>query len=92
MFSDLNATSVLNEIVEEVALKKGVKRSVEDLMGEGTFNKYVESLRVPLWILLYFKMKAGWTWQAFINITKLGGTGVRINNVYINMDFHMICS
>ena len=94
-FGDPNATSVLNEIVEEVALKKGVKRSVEDLVGEGTFSKYVESLRVPDWILLYFKIKArisGRTWQAVINITRLGRTGVRVNNVYIVMDFNMICS
>ena len=63
-FGDPNATSILNEIVEEVALKTGVKRSVKDLVGEGTFNKYVESRRVPT-RFFYFKTKArisGHTW------------------------------
>ena len=59
--------------------RKGVKRTVEDLIGEETFSKYVKSLRVPDWILLHFKTKArisGNTWQAVLNITKLGRTGV----------------
>ena len=81
-FGDPKAASILDEIVEEVAVQKGIKRSVEDLVGEGTFAKYVESLRVPDWILLYFKTKArisGRTWQALINITRLGRTGVILN-------------
>lgn len=49
-------------------------------MGDETFSKYVEGLRVPDWLLLYFKTKARISenmWQAVINITKLGRTGVR---------------
>lgn len=77
-FGDAEATAVLNEVIERVSVRKGVKRTVEDLIGEETFSKYVESLRVPDWILLYFKTKArisGNTWQAVLNITKLGRTG-----------------
>ena len=79
-FGDPEAKAIVNEIVEDVALKKGVKRTVEELVGDETFSLYVESLRVPDWVLLYFKTKArisGNTWQAVINITKLGRTGVR---------------
>lgn len=78
-FGDPEAKAIVNEVVEDVALKKGVKRTVEELVGDETFSLYVESLRVPDWVLLYFKTKArvsGNTWQAVINITKLGRTGV----------------
>ena len=69
-FANPEAKAIINEIVEDVALKKGVKRTVEELVGDETFSLYVE----------YFKTNArisGNTWQAVINITKLGGTGVR---------------
>ncbi|PFX20937.1 hypothetical protein AWC38_SpisGene14591 [Stylophora pistillata] len=77
-FGDREAKAIVNEIVEDVALKKGVKRTVEELVGDKTFSLYAESLRVPDCVLLYFKTKArisGNTWQAVINITKLGRTG-----------------
>lgn len=77
-FGDPEAKAIVNEIVEDVALKKGVKRTVEELVGDETFSLYVENLRVPDWVLLYFKTKArisGNTWQAVINITKLRRTG-----------------
>lgn len=79
-FGDPEAKAIVNEIVEEMAVKRGVKRTVEDLVGEETLGKYVETLRVPDWVLLYFKAKArvsGRTWQAVINITRLGRRGVR---------------
>lgn len=50
--------AVLNEVIEKVSVRKGVKRTVEDLIGEETFSKYVKSLQVLDWILLYFKTKA----------------------------------
>ena len=79
-FGNPEAKAIINEIVEDVALKKGVKRTVEELVGDETFSLYVESLQVPDWVSPYFKTKArisGNTWQAVINITNLGGTGVR---------------
>jgi len=60
--------AVLNDVIgEKVSHRKGVKRTVEDLIGEETFSKYVKSLQVLDWILLYFKTKARIsenTWQA----------------------------
>lgn len=85
-FGDTEAKAVLNEVIEKVSIRRGVKRTVEDLVGEETFSKYVESLRVPDWILLYFKTKArisGNTWQAVLNITKLGRTGVSLGTIFL---------
>ena len=63
---------------------------MEELVGDDTFSKYMESLRVPDWVLVYFKTKervSGNTWQAVINITKLGRTGVRFCTSYSRCHF-----
>lgn len=51
-FSDPEVKAIVNEIVEEL------KRSMEELVREEILHRYVESLRAPDWILLYFKTKA----------------------------------
>ena len=79
-FGDPKAKALVNEIVVEVAVKKGVKRTVEELGGDDTMFKYVESLRVPDRKLVLFQAMArvsAKTWQSVINITGLGRTGVR---------------
>lgn len=84
-FQDSETMAILNEVVEIVLAKKGVKRMVLDSVGEGTYSKFVESLRVPDWILVYFKTKvqiSGHVWQAVINITKLGRTGVSVTKMF----------
>ena len=61
-------------------MKRGVKRSVEELVGDDSLQKYVESLRVPDWQLVLFQAMArvsAKTWQPLINVTGLGRTGVR---------------
>lgn len=78
-FGDDDAKGLINDVIEDVASRKGVKRAMQNLAGEETYAKYVESLRVPDWILLFFKTRgriSGHTWQAAINITQLGRTGV----------------
>ena len=85
-FGDQEATAVITDVIEDVSSKKGVKRAMEDLAGEETMEKFVESLRVPDWVLLYFKTRArisGQTWQAVINITRLGRTGVSFFYLFI---------
>ena len=37
-FGDPEAKAIVNEIVEEVAVKRGVKRSVEELVGDDTHH------------------------------------------------------
>ena len=54
-FGKSDATGLINNIMEKVALRKGVKRALQDLAGEETYAKYIESLRVPDWVLLFFK-------------------------------------
>ena len=78
-FGNPEVKAIVNEIVE-VAVKKGVKRTVEELVGDDTLLKYAESLRVPDWKLVLFQAMARVserTWQSVINITGLGRTGVR---------------
>ena len=46
--------------------KRGLKRAVEEVVGDGTRSRYVESLRVPDWKLVHFQAKAmvsSKTWQ-----------------------------
>ena len=85
-FSNQEATAVIADVIEDLSSKKDVKRAMEDLAGEETMEKFVESLRVPNWMLLFFKTRArisGQTWQAAINITRLGRTGVSFFYLFI---------
>ena len=85
-FGDQDTTGVINDVIEDVASRKGVKRAMQDLAGEDTYAKYVDSLRVPDWVLLFFKTRArisGHTWQAVINITQLGRTQVSFSAIYL---------
>ena len=89
-FGDPEAKAIVNKIVEEVAEKRGVKRTVEELVGDDTLSRYVETLRVPDWKLVLFQTMArvsGKTWQSVINITGLGRTGVR----NLNFSFQHVC-
>ena len=70
-FGDPEAKAIVNEIVEEMAVKRGVKRSVEELVGDDTMSKYVACLRVPDWKLVLFQAMlrvSSKTWQSVINI------------------------
>ena len=63
---DADAIAILNEVMGDTATRKGVKRAMADLVGEDTYAKYVKSLRVRDWVLL-FKMKSrisANTWQS----------------------------
>ena len=54
IFGDPEAKAMVNEIVE-VAVEKGVKMTVEELVGNDTLSKYMETLRVPDWKLVHFQ-------------------------------------
>lgn len=55
-------------------MKRGVKRTVEELVGDDTFLECVESLQVPNWNLVLFQAMARVSAKT---ITGLGRTGVR---------------
>ena len=81
VFGDTQATGIVNDIVHMCVSSKGVKRTYEDVLGEN-FPALVQSLRVLDWVLLLFKTRErifGATWQAVINCTKLGRTGVSLS-------------
>lgn len=53
VFGDLEVKVIVNEIFG-VVVKRGVKRIVEELVGENIFCKYLESLRVFDWKFVFF--------------------------------------
>ena len=68
-FGDEDATAILNDVVEQVSVKKGVKRAVEDLVGEDTYVKVRGKFHVPEWVLIYFKTKGDHTLLNFLGIS-----------------------
>ena len=81
-FNDQQAKGIIMDVVDMVAEKRGMSKTLEDLLSDETLSNYFSSIRVPDWVLLYFKLKArisDSTWQTAINFTNLGRTGVRFN-------------
>ena len=85
-----NVSETLSEIVNLVMDAKGSKKGLEELLMPETYQRVVESMRVPDWVLLYFKLQARLPdagWQTLLNLTQLGRSGVsstltnNINNV-----------
>lgn len=57
------------DVVDMVAEKRGISKTFEDLLSDETLSNYFSSIRVPDWVLLYFKLKArisDSTWQTVI--------------------------
>lgn len=71
-----------------------VMEVIDMAKNEEPLEKYVTTMRVPDWVLVYFKIKvriSDSTWQTVINFTKLGRTGVSLENcvfVTINSYFN----
>ena len=81
-FKDQQARGIVMDVVDMVAEKRGIKDTIKELLSEETLDRYVNSMRVPDWVLVYFKLKArisDSTWQTAINFTNLGRTGVSCN-------------
>ena len=74
-----NVSETLSEIVNLVMDAKGAKKGLEELLMPETCQRVVESMRVPDWVLLYFKLQARLPdagWQTLLNLTQLGRSGV----------------
>lgn len=70
---------ILGEIASKIAREKGVGKAVEAILSQQLYQDYLRSLRVPDWVLLYFKLSARLpdeAWQMLLNLTRLGNTGV----------------
>ena len=84
-FKDQQAQGIVMDVVDMVAEKRGVGDTFKELLSEETLDRYVDSRRVPDWVLVYFKLKArisDSTWQTAINFTNLGRTGVCCNSMF----------
>ena len=58
-------------------MKRGVKKTLQELVSDDTLTKYEEGLQVPDWKLVLLQAMArvsGKAWQSVINITGLGRT------------------
>ena len=70
---------VLGEIASMIAQEKGVGKAVKVILTDDIFQDFVQSMAVPDWVLLYFKLSARLpdeAWQMLLNLTRLGNTGV----------------
>ena len=66
--------------------EKGARATFSKLLSEETLDARAQSMRVPDWVLVLFKLKSRISdkgWQGFINLTKLGRTGVSYGLSYI---------
>ena len=78
---DQQAQEIVKDVVDMVVEKRGLK-TFKELISEEALQSYVKAMRVPDWVLVYFKIKARTsdsTWQTAINCTNLGRTGVSFN-------------
>ena len=81
-FKDQQAQGIVMEVIDMVAEERGTRKTFEELLSEETLDRYINSMWVPDWVLVYFKIKApisDSTWQTAINFTHLGRTGVMCN-------------
>ena len=76
---DAEARETLTKIEETVVGARGVKRGVEEVLGDEVHQKIFRSMQVPDWVLLYFKLQArlpDQAWQTLLNLSMLGRSGV----------------
>ena len=78
----------LSDIADQLMEKKEPKE-VSEIMLRGNAGKFFQSLHVPDWTLLYFKLQSripDQGWQMLLSISKLGQTGVSFDfDVFILM-------
>ena len=69
---------MLSDVAKNLAEKTDPKKAFETMLGESA-PTFFQSLRVPDWTLLYFKLQSkipDQGWQTLLNITNLGRTEV----------------
>ncbi|KAL9976875.1 hypothetical protein ACROYT_G014213 [Oculina patagonica] len=85
-------SETLSEIVNLVMDTKGTKKGLTELLLPETYLRLLHSMKVPDWVLLYFKLQgrlpdAGW--QTLLNLTKLGKSrGKSDAAAKMDTDFH----
>lgn len=69
----------ISEVINIVMDSKGSKKGFSELLSSETHTRVFQSMRVPDWVLLYFKLHTKLpdsAWQTLLNLTQLGKTGV----------------
>ena len=69
---------MLSDVAEKLVEKSGPKQAFEVMLGDSAPD-FFQSLRVPDWTLLYFKLQSripDQGWQTMLSLTRLGRTGV----------------
>lgn len=72
-------SEIISEVVNLVMDAKGGKKGITELLLPDTYKQFLESIRVPDWVLLYFKLQAKLpdaAWQTLLNLTQLGRSKV----------------
>ena len=74
-----NVRNHISEVINIVMDSKGSKKGFSELLSSETHARVFQSMRVPDWVLLYFKLHTKLpdsAWQTLLNLTQLGKTGV----------------
>ena len=75
------AQDTVKAVFDLMVDKKGVIPAFSSLLSEEVWQKRIECMRVPDWVYLLLKLKTRISdlgWQEFLNLTKLGRTGVSV--------------
>ena len=76
---DKEARDILGEIADMIVQEKGVGKAVKIILSDRLFQDFAQSMAVPDWVLVYFKLSARLydeAWQMLLNLTRLGNIGV----------------
>lgn len=74
-----SARETMEKALNTVAEKKGVEAIFNEVLPTDLWEKMIQSLRVPDWFLLLFKLQARVSdeaWQNLLNTSQVGRTGV----------------
>lgn len=80
------AQEAVHSAFDVMVKEKGAPVAFSKLLSEETLNARAQSMRIPDWVLVLFKLKSRISnkgWQDFTNLTKLGRTGVSYGLSYI---------
>lgn len=87
---DLDGKKIISDVFVQVEKEHGVRKTFEELIPEELWEKRVEDMCAPDWMLLLCKLECKISddgWQMLLNRTKLGKSGVSCVDF---MQFHLI--
>lgn len=89
---NVEVAKMMSDIAEQTLKKKDPKQALEVILGDSA-SSFFQSLRVPDWTLLYFKLQSRTPdqgWQTLLNLTKLGRTKVS-HLIFLNPFVVLFC-